>query len=503
MELFLPAYWGRATKTPLIAFIRAQAYYAGALPLLLATVALVIRPRGQRLAIALLGFTGLAVAVGIPPFLQIVTRLPVFSAGHNSRLIPWTMVALALLAGWGLDDLRGTEAARRGRWALVAVAGVVALPVVWVLGRREIHGISFRAVEIATGLVRPSPVADPATASEIHLAALLAWLGLAGASLGLIWLRRRGRLGMSAFSALAVALTVLDLFHAGMGYNPSVRQADAQQPATGAIRYLEAHRGTRFQSVYPLPFNVIAMRYHLPEAGGYDLPISRRYDRLWRTQVDPEHPSQVGHTFVDIPLILPRIDPTRLRTLRLLGVGHLLTPPGGPTLPERGLRLVYAGSDARVYAVTGAQPRAAVVGGLRPVRGGAAALRAVSAPGFDASRVVASENAGGSRPAGAAGSAQIVSETPERVTVTARAARPATLVLDDAFAPGWRATIDGRPEAVEQVDYVLRGVALAPGRHTVVFRYAPASWHWGWIVSLVSLTAVVAALGLGATRRRR
>ena len=39
------------------------------------------------------GFLWFAVVLGIPPFLQVVTRLPVFESGHNTRLIILTMMA--------------------------------------------------------------------------------------------------------------------------------------------------------------------------------------------------------------------------------------------------------------------------------------------------------------------------------------------------------------------------------------------------------------------------
>ena len=44
-------------------------------------------------------------------------RLPVFSSGHNTRLIALTMLCVALLAGWGLDDVTDAwrESARRRR----------------------------------------------------------------------------------------------------------------------------------------------------------------------------------------------------------------------------------------------------------------------------------------------------------------------------------------------------------------------------------------------------
>jgi Bacterial membrane protein YfhO len=515
LEMFMSDYWGRPTQTPLTAFLRARAFYAGALPLLLAVVSLVVRPRAERLWIALYGFGMLAVVVGIPPLLQIVTRLPVFSGGHNGRLVILYTMSVSLLAGWGLDDLTSLRLTRRTRIAVLAVIGALLLtPVVVVAARDDIHKLSLHAITVAAALAKAPAASDPSAANVIHLAALLVWLAFAGAGFVLVALRVKGRLSAAAFGVLVIAIVTLDLFRAGMGYNPAVNQRDATQPATGAIRYLEAHRLTRFEAVREQDFawNVIALRYHLYEAGGYDVPIIRRYDTLWRRALDPEHQSQVGHTLFDIPLLLPKVDESRLRTLRLLGVGELLqaaSVQGSPQPPLSlpGMHLGYSGTDARVYVVDGALPRALVVGGQQIVSGGDAALRAVLSPTFNPRATVVSEHplpgvparAGRSRPLSAR--AAIISYQPDRVVVRARTSRPAVLLLDDTYSPGWTASVDGRPTPVNEVDYVLRGVVLPPGTHTVTFRYQPLTWRTGWIITLLTLLVMAVTTVIGWRRR--
>jgi hypothetical protein len=99
-------------------------------------------------------------------------------------------------------------------------------------------------------------------------------------------------------------------------------------------------------------------------------------------------------------------------------------------------------------------------------------------------------------PAGAAEGAEILLDLPERVEVEATLASPGILALTDTFYPGWDADVGGRPVAVLRVDHAFRGVALAPGRHRVVFRYRPRSVRLGAAVSAAALaiTAVLLAL---------
>ena len=130
MAVFLPEYWGRATRTLTEPFQLTRAFYSGASLLMLAAAALLLRPRVERLAFAAVGFVSLAVVLGIPPFLQVVTRLPVLSSGHNRFAIFWTL-SVALLAGWGLDEVTARAGAmKRRRRILVAGCIVLAIPIV-------------------------------------------------------------------------------------------------------------------------------------------------------------------------------------------------------------------------------------------------------------------------------------------------------------------------------------------------------------------------------------
>jgi hypothetical protein len=163
-----------------------------------------------------------------------------------------------------------------------------------------------------------------------------------------------------------------------------------------------------------------------------------------------------------------------------------------------------------VYRLEGALPRAWVVPAQQVVRGGDAALAAVTRPGFDprAAAVTESRVAGVPRSPGApagsgAAGARIVRYDDERVVIRAHTDRPGMLVLSDTWFPGWKAEVDGAGAPVEQVDYVLRGVPLRPGEHTVSLRYAPASWTAGRIVSALTLAGLVLILALRLRPRRR
>jgi hypothetical protein len=45
------------------------------------------------------------------------------------------------------------------------------------------------------------------------------------------------------------------------------------------------------------------------------------------------------------------------------------------------------------------------------------------------------------------------------------------LLLNDRFDPAWRVAVDGQPASLLRCNYIMRGVQLAPGAHTVEFTF--------------------------------
>ena len=77
------------------------------------------------------------------------------------------------------------------------------------------------------------------------------------------------------------------------------------------------------------------------------------------------------------------------------------------------------------------------------------------------------------------------------------------LFVADAYAPGWKATIDGEPAAVLPANLAFRAVALDEGEHVVEFRYEPLAWTLGGILVWSGLLLMVGVWALGRSRARR
>lgn len=495
ITLMLPDWWSRGTNDLLAGQPLGRFLYVGALPLILVVLAL-LRPTWERAALALFAFLCGAVVFALSPFSDLANMLPGLSRTDNTRLVIVGLPALALLAGRGFDDMRRPVVWARARIPLVVAGALLVLPVALYFGLGNPLSHVLSAVRLATSL-GPAPTSLEAA----RLAAVVLWLVMAGSAFVLLALRYRGRIPAGLFAALGILLVVLDLFRAGMGFNPSIPRSHATQPVTGAIRYLQSRRPARYVGVGAMGGNS-ALSYRLYDAAGYQFPIERRYRNVWYSQVNPAQAFLPGFSS---PVFVSAITPASLHGLGLFGVQDIVVDPAAAPLSVPGLTVAYRGADATVYHNDSALPRAFVVGGEQSARDDAAAFTAFTAPSFDGRRTLIRQGAARppSDPPGPAGTATIEHYAADRVEISADATRAGTLVLGDVWFPGWQATVDGHPNDVERVDYLFRGVRVGPGRHRVVFSYRPASWRVSLAITTVALLALVAGGVFLVTGRRR
>ena len=412
--------------------------------------------------------------------------------------------------------MRPAADARRRRVVTAVCAGLLVLPLLVVVGAGGLRlDRAGEAARMAWAFAKPDPAGaftDRASfVGVVRLSALLEWLLPAAVAVVVVVLRLRGRLSATAFAAVAVVVVALDLFRAGVGYNPAIPRSHATQPATGAIRFLQSRRPERFVGLDPaIPLAVpvlpdVATRYGLLDARGYDFPVERRYAELWRGAIAREPACNYAFCVGSVG-----IRPAAFRALGLFGVTHLVQTPTDAPVP--GLRVAYAGRDARIYENPYALPRAFLVGHQTVVAGADAARAAVTAPGFRG-RDDRRDRAAAARPAQRRrrrrrprrGRPPSRATSPSASSSGRGATRPSLLVLGDSFFPGWTATVDGRDAPIHRVDDLFRGVQLPAGAHTVEFRYRPATFKIGAVVSLLTLLALVATavVGLRAGRARR
>jgi hypothetical protein len=76
----------------------------------------------------------------------------------------------------------------------------------------------------------------------------------------------------------------------------------------------------------------------------------------------------------------------------------------------------------------------------------------------------------------------------KHIVFDAVATNPSVLLLNDKYDPNWHVSVDGQPAPLLRCNYIMRGVYVPPGTHTVTFDYR---------LSNKPLYSTLAAIGLG------
>jgi len=178
------------------------------------------------------------------------------------------------------------------------------------------------------------------------------------------------------------------------------------------------------------------------------------------------------------------VDPVQKR-IRLkmpfgLGLKPGVTPPNASTATADMVQLLTAtASETGPFAVlefTGALPRAKFYTDWQAGLSDAQTLQQLRAPDWDPARqVLLSEKIAGTTPSptSATSEASITQYAPKHITVKTRSTAPGILLLNDRWHPDWKVTVDGQSTPLLRANFLMRGVSVAAGEHTVEYRFDP------------------------------
>jgi hypothetical protein len=406
-------------------------------------------------------------------------------------------VGLDVVVGWWTGE-RERPGRRDWRWVLLAaalvplvIAGIVAAGQV-LHRRRDLVGLE-----------------TPALGWALLLLALLVGGAVVVAALAALW-RARGDHGSSRGGAVAVLIVLLLLAgeravyaHGERFVGPYMGDWTTNLGPTPGQAFILEQPGADLDRV--LSFGEDANRMGavgLLQADGnqaiYPVAYHDFFGALIRPQLDMD---PAAATYFDewgnrAITFGPNVDP---ELVALAGARWLYVRGDEvPTVPDAVPR--FHDGDVTVYEVPSALPRAFLVSGVLAEPDPAGVFAALAAADLDTLRSTAyvagpDASALGSPPtgeeAGAAGTATIVSMTPDRVDIDVHADGPAVLVLTDVMAPGWNAERDGVTAPIATVDGAFRGVAVDAGTSHVVFRYVPLFTYVGFAVALLALLAAL------------
>ncbi|MDX1661694.1 MAG: hypothetical protein R3326_07880 [Gemmatimonadota bacterium] len=474
---YLDWYWG---TNP----FKLHTEYVGAIPLLLAGLAVLVRRTAKVWFFAGLGVAALLFAWGgaTPVHKIFYWTLPVMKSFRAPAMM-YSVVALAVvvLAGYGAQALydRREALAETGHPAWKILGGLgVAWIVAWFWAAGAPDSFAGAVAGILYGPLEPAREASltramPRFASQLGLFALF-W----GAGLAVCWAAARGKMVPLLACAILAVFTVVDLWVVDRDFYDTFEAERVTEP-DDAVRYLQAQEE---------PFRVLP----LPGAYGpndlmlFRIPVvtgSQNFRLEWWDDL-------VGED-------LSRLTDTRLWSL--LNVRYLVSgqPIEAPQLEEvhRGSKIVYRSTlpsaGAWIVHETAVLPEGTTI-------------EQVLETDFDPTRIALlppGSTAPPLEPAAGGDRVTWVERQPARLVLDVQAASDGLLVLSEIHHPYWSATLDGDPVDVQRVDFALRGLPVEAGAHRVVLTFDDPYLRYGRWGSIAG-TLLLAGF-LAATWRRR
>ena len=491
--------------------------YVGAISALLAAIGALHRgvDAARRRGLAVVAASALLLALGSHSALYrglFHALAPLRQVRYPERFVLVALPAIALLAGYGLDRLRAGPLSKR---AVLGTVGAAIAAFLW-------------TVAAAT-----PPLAD-------RLLAAMARIPEAFLASGAAPVLRGGLLRSALWGfAEAVLVAAVGLFLRGRPGGLAARSAPwllvlasgismclAAAPAlsTAAPGWLSAPSPL----VTVVGHGASAPRLH-HAARPPDLSIWGKTDELiWGFRFDrfayallTGHPEKVPTILdaatdrmdlkesADLGRALADLTPeARTRVLAACRVGLLLDFAPGVDEGSQGSSALegFSRPPLRVHRVPGVVPRVRLVGRARPFPAGRSLADALSDTGYDPEREVLIDGLAGdtgeeSPAPGDAGEASLALDSPERLVIRVSARKPGLVVVADAFAPGWRATLDGRDVSILRADGLFRAVTVDAGDHEIEMIYRPPEVRTGILLSLAAIL-VTAFLGTTAAVKR-
>ena len=309
----------------------------------------------------------------------------------------------------------------------------------------------------------------------------------------------RGKMGKQWFVAAVAIVCLIDLWPVNKRYlndemfvEKSQRDKPIEKTATENQILRDTSLDYRVLNLASNTFNENETSYYLKSIGGYHPAKLRRYQEVIDAYISKEmqklYPAvakaQGDMTQVPGDSIFP--------VLNMLNTKYFILPlDGGQTVP---LQNPYALGNAwlvdKVTYVDNANAELDKVGKIDLRHEAVADKRFKDVLGSGVKQEGTSV-------------VKITKYEPNQLSYEVESQKGGVVVFSENYYPGWTATVDGKDVEVGRVNYILRAISVAPGKHTVQLSFFPKSVDITERIAYVSYAILLAVVVLLVVLKRK
>ena len=481
ITLFSPDFYGNpVTRNDWFGQYAEWASYIGVTPLLLALYSFFSRLGKEKKIFLGIAIVSIIFAFNTPlNSLLYALHIPILSTSVATRMVVLISFCLAVLSSFGLDELyhdwfqKKTTVLRR-----LSVLSISFLVILWICL------ILFNVLPIQyLGIAKRNSIFPTLT--------LIVTLGTC--ILGVRYHKFR-----SMLLIILIGLTSVDLLRYAMKWMPF----DPQQyiyPELPVISFLKRNIG--ISRLYGTFGNELDTYYGFQSVEGYDALYQKRYGEFISAASDGKiHELQRSVVQVD------KQGKYTNRWLEMLGTKYLLYRKSDgrnvwvfPHWNYPQYSSVYQDEKYEIFENTHALPRVSFASSYKVIPESADLLSELSSDQFNMASTILLERSPEFEPTAGDASAEIVTYSPNSITIDVDAQGPKLLFLSDTFDTGWNATVNGKEQQIYRANYSFRAVPVPGGKSSVIFRFKPKEYVLGNVIAVFCVFSLI----VGSMRKLR
>lgn len=460
--------------------------YIGVVPLMLAIYSLLRIKKHQTLFFFILGLLSLILAINNPisAFIQNF-HIPILSTSAINRIIVLFSFSFAILAGMGFDQLFSDIKKANRKLILVWLSLFSFLFIIlWVAIFQKLF-IPLDKISISKqNLILPT---------ILFLAAL--GLVVSVVVFGKIKYKKALYILLSLGLVVLVAFDMLRFAIKWQAFDPK----NLVFPTFSTTQAFSKISG--FNRVFGNLGGEATIYYKLPSVEGYDALYNKRYGQFIG-YIEQGEFVKSAWSVVSFPKNSPNT-PKAINLLNMKYIVHKLSDDGASwtfpvwTYPGKQFKLIYEDNFYKFYQNNNAFPHAFLVGEYRVINDDKQILKTIFSNDFNPRReIVLETDPKIIKTDKDVGEAKIISYKPNSMEISVDARSNALLFLTENYDKGWKASVDGKSEAILRADYAFRAIKIGSGKHIVRFWYDPWSFRLGVYLAIGGMIGILITLFL-------